>query len=252
MSKPLKRTSCQIDSVLVGAVIGFLAFVMLTVLGEWSFMQAGFGAGFVFAAAAAALLFFLCKPLPPLEQIQKARDQHTAQPAPTPAKAVVTAVTAAEPLLPPAEPVPPAAVAPTEPVAAVRNGTLLAGEKELATRKGEWTYRAPDATSPQAEPKPVTGANTGDAAAKPQVLQAARGGKADDLKLIKGVGPKLELMLHDMGFFHFDQIAVWSDAELAWVDENLTGFRGRASRDGWVEQARALAAGDASATSGNS
>ena len=77
-----------------------------------------------------------------------------------------------------------------------------------------------------------------------RVLQpAAREGGADDLKRIKGIGPKLEEMCHRLGFFHFDQIAAWTDAELAWVDQNLEGFKGRASRDQWVAQAKQLAAG---------
>ncbi len=80
-------------------------------------------------------------------------------------------------------------------------------------------------------------------AAKPAALAVARGGKADDLKLIKGVGPKMEALLNRLGFFHYDQIAGWSAAELAWVDDNLEGFKGRASRDGWVEQAKLLATG---------
>jgi predicted flap endonuclease-1-like 5' DNA nuclease len=83
-------------------------------------------------------------------------------------------------------------------------------------------------------------------AAKPPTLSAARDGRPDDLKLIKGVGPKLEEMLHRMGIYHFDQIAAWQAAELAWVDDNLEGFKGRASRDEWVAQARTLAAGGAS------
>lgn len=78
---------------------------------------------------------------------------------------------------------------------------------------------------------------------RPEALQAARGGKADDLKQIKGVGPKLEAMLNGMGFYHFDQISAWSAEEVAWVDANLTGFRGRVSRDSWVDQAKVLAAG---------
>jgi NADH-quinone oxidoreductase subunit E len=77
----------------------------------------------------------------------------------------------------------------------------------------------------------------------PGALGAARGGKADDLKLVWGIGPKLEKMLHGMGIFHFDQIAAWGQKELAWVDENLEGFKGRASRDGWVDQAKKLATG---------
>jgi NADH-quinone oxidoreductase subunit E len=73
-------------------------------------------------------------------------------------------------------------------------------------------------------------------------LTAPRDGGADDLKKIKGIGPKVEAMLNDLGIYHYDQIAAFSDAELAWVDENLKGFRGRASRDGWVAQARDLRA----------
>lgn len=78
---------------------------------------------------------------------------------------------------------------------------------------------------------------------KPATLAAAREGGADNLKAIKGVGPKLEALLHSLGFFHFDQVAAWTAEEVAWVDENLEGFKGRVSRDGWVEQARTLAAG---------
>jgi NADH-quinone oxidoreductase subunit E len=77
--------------------------------------------------------------------------------------------------------------------------------------------------------------------AKPQSLTAARGGKPDDLKLIKGIGPKLEILCNRLGFYHFDQIAAWTAAEIAWVDDNLEGFKGRVSRDNWVGQARALA-----------
>lgn len=78
---------------------------------------------------------------------------------------------------------------------------------------------------------------------KPIALSGARGGKPDDLKIVRGIGPKLESMLHGMGIFHFDQIADWHAAELAWVDENLAGFKGRASRDAWVPQAKILATG---------
>ena len=78
---------------------------------------------------------------------------------------------------------------------------------------------------------------------RPVGLAAPRGQGADDLKLIKGVGPVLERMLHDLGYFHFEQVAAWTPEEVAWVDENLEGFHGRASRDEWVAQAKILAAG---------
>ena len=48
-------------------------------------------------------------------------------------------------------------------------------------------------------------------------------------------------MLHRLGVFHFRQIADWTPEEVAWVDGNLEGFRGRVIREGWVEQARELA-----------
>ena len=76
---------------------------------------------------------------------------------------------------------------------------------------------------------------------RPAGLAAPRGAGPDDLKLIKGVGPVLEEMLHRLGYFHFAQIAAWTPEEVAWVDENLEGFKGRVTREGWVEQARELA-----------
>ena len=65
----------------------------------------------------------------------------------------------------------------------------------------------------------------------------------DDLKRIKGVGPKLKQLCHSLGICHFDQIAAWNDVEVAWLDGNLEGFAGRVSRDSWIEQARDLAKG---------
>jgi NADH-quinone oxidoreductase subunit E len=95
---------------------------------------------------------------------------------------------------------------------------------------------ATEAGAPPAEPLPVG------PSIRPQPLAAARGGAADDLTRIKGVGPVLARLLNDLGVFHFDQIAGWTAEEVAWVDENLEGFKGRVSRDDWVAQAKALAA----------
>ena len=78
---------------------------------------------------------------------------------------------------------------------------------------------------------------------QPETLDGPRDGKPDDLKLLKGVGPKLEQTLNELGFFHFDQVASWTEAEVAWVDARLK-FKGRIERDGWIEQARKLAAGE--------
>jgi NADH-quinone oxidoreductase subunit E len=57
------------------------------------------------------------------------------------------------------------------------------------------------------------------------------------------VGPKLQSRLNALGVYHFDQIAAWTQAEIAWVDGALKGLNGRAERDDWVSQAKILAAG---------
>lgn len=75
---------------------------------------------------------------------------------------------------------------------------------------------------------------------QPKGLKAPKKGKADDLKSIEGVGPALEKLLNDLGIFHFDQIAAWGEAEIAWIDGNLKGFKGRATRDKWVAQAKLI------------
>lgn len=78
--------------------------------------------------------------------------------------------------------------------------------------------------------------------AKPMGLSGPRGGKGDDLKALEGIGPGLEKLCHELGIFHFDQIAGWGAGEVAWMDGNLKGFKGRVSRDKWVSQARIIGA----------
>jgi len=64
----------------------------------------------------------------------------------------------------------------------------------------------------------------------------------DDLKLIAGVGPKIEAILHEIGIYTYAQVAAWKKAEREWVDTYLN-FKGRIERDDWVKQAKALAKG---------
>ena len=92
-------------------------------------------------------------------------------------------------------------------------------------------------------------ADTAGPGERPSGIDAPRDGAADNLKRIKGVGPKLESLLNRLGFWHFDQIASWTDAEVAWVDHNLEGFKGRVTRDNWVSQAKTLAEGGQTAFS---
>ncbi len=64
----------------------------------------------------------------------------------------------------------------------------------------------------------------------------------DNLKLISGVGPRIEGILHSLGIYTYAQIAAWKKAERAWVDSYLD-FKGRIEREDWVKQAKALAKG---------
>jgi predicted flap endonuclease-1-like 5' DNA nuclease len=61
----------------------------------------------------------------------------------------------------------------------------------------------------------------------------------DDLTALKGLGPKAAASLIAGGVTRFDQIAAWTDADIASWDERIQG-RGRIVRDDWVGQARAL------------
>ena len=94
-------------------------------------------------------------------------------------------------------------------------------------------------TAPAPAPAPAAMETTPVAESRPAGLTAAQG-VADDLKLINGVGPVLERKLNDLGFYHFWQIARWTDAEVAWVDGFLN-FKGRIGRDNWISQAQKLA-----------
>ncbi|WP_137152017.1 NADH-quinone oxidoreductase subunit NuoE [Devosia sp. FKR38] len=73
-------------------------------------------------------------------------------------------------------------------------------------------------------------------------LFAAPAGAADDLKLISGVGPVLEGKLKALGVTQWSQVAAFTEADIAKLDDAL-GFKGRVTRDEWVKQAAALAKG---------
>ncbi len=92
------------------------------------------------------------------------------------------------------------------------------------------------------EPAPASAAPLMAAAAMPAIAAAV--GEPDDLTLIKGVGPKLNALLQSLGVRRFDQIAAWGANEVAEVDQHLGAFKGRITRDSWIEQAGLLARGD--------
>ena len=69
-------------------------------------------------------------------------------------------------------------------------------------------------------------------------------GEPDDLKQLKGVGPKLATMLNQMGIVRYDQIAKLAPSQVDAIDAQLGAFKGRFQRDRIVEQADYLARGD--------
>lgn len=122
-----------------------------------------------------------------------------------------------------------------------------AAAKTTRAKSAKAPAKAATASSKAAASKPAakkpatrkTAAKKPAAKAGPERLKKPRG-KADDLKQISGVGPKLEKTLNDLGFWHFEQIAKWKKADVAVVDDELS-FKGRIERDDWIKQAKALA-----------
>jgi predicted flap endonuclease-1-like 5' DNA nuclease len=200
----------------------FALLVFLCVLGGGKgFIAAIILGGLTFVMLAALFQWLFCAPVPLLRPFA-AQAIFVAK-----AQSAVREDPAAVPLIQPSPP--------------------LAGEQDLAARKGEWRYEAAEDTPVQTADQDFDGDGVvegSDEGMKPDLLQAPRDGQADNLKEIKGIGPKLEAVCHSVGVFHFDQIAAWTAEEVAWVDQNLKGFKGRVSRDNWVEQARQLASGE--------
>lgn len=75
---------------------------------------------------------------------------------------------------------------------------------------------------------------------QPRILSAALYGKKDNLRMISGVGPKLESLLNKNGIYYFWQVAEWRDRDIEIMDARLDAFKGRIGRDSWVAQADEL------------
>ncbi|MEW9855805.1 hypothetical protein [Novosphingobium sp. M1R2S20] len=165
---------------------------------------------------------------------------------------------------PPAAAVPPPVVTP--PAAA---GTF-AGVGEAVARAAREEAEAAEAHAQQADeplPPPSDAAHDASAPASPPTSTPApapapapaaapapapasapggseSGSEADDLRRIKGIGPKLANTLQALGITRYAQIAALTDADLDQLDAQLGAFAGRPRRDSWIEQARLLSSGD--------
>ena len=94
------------------------------------------------------------------------------------------------------------------------------------------------------EPKKPTKKASAKAEAPKKAAKAekAPAAAADDLKKLSGVGPALEKKLIAAGITTFAQVAAWTEADVAAMDEQLS-FKGRIEREGWIAQAAELAKG---------
>lgn len=128
--------------------------------------------------------------------------------------------------------------APQKPKAADKPKAAKPAAKKPIDKTGITKQEAVAKSKGKPEVQPAPAADV--AEKKPRTMKAPRKAGADDLKRISGVGPKLEGVLNELGFWHFDQIAKWTDAEVVWVDSRLK-FKGRIVRDNWIVQAAELA-----------
>ena len=121
--------------------------------------------------------------------------------------------------------------------AAAGAATLAAGA--AATKK-----KAPAKKKAAAKPK-AAAKSKAKAAAKPKVLytDGPTDGEPDDLKKIKGIGPKFEKDLNDKGIYYYRQIGAWKRADVKMVEGVIDSFPGRIDRDEWIPQAKQLAKG---------
>ena len=98
--------------------------------------------------------------------------------------------------------------------------------------------------SPRSAAVTATTAATAAPSAAGAVAEAST--KPDDLKLIRGVDPNAEKILHGEGIGTFAQLAAWRSADVHNID-SLLAQPGRASEQNWIEQAKILADGNQTA-----
>ena len=272
-TEKMNETSRDIPRIaFISALFGILA----AVVAGWAFEYSGFGAIVIGLLVAAIVWIILWLGWTEPQSAAKPQ-QSAATPAPV-AKAsataaaattsAATAATAAVATMPAAAPVAdvapaakpaaakpaadkaakPAAEKAAKPVAAKPAAAKAAKPAVAKAAKPAAEKAAKPAAAKAAKPAAAKAPKAPKAApAKPEVLSKARDGGADDLKMIKGVGPVLEKALNASGVFHFDQVAAWKKADATWFDDNVKGANGRVIRDEWVKQAKILAKGGTTA-----
>ena len=280
MSDLKKKSSCQVGCWAMAAAAGVLTFIMLSTIGDYSFLPAVVLGILIFGLLGLLFNWLFCAPLPAAREktdlsaaSADAASTSTSASSASNAGAATVASDSAAADKAAVEAKAQAAADKKAKVAADKKAKAAADKKaadkktkadeKAAKTKADADQKAADKKAKAAKTKAYKTAaakaeadakagedfdgddvrEAADEGTKPATLAAAREGGADDLKRIKGIGPKLEKLCNTMGFFHFDQIAAWTPDEMAWVNANLEGFKGRATRDKWIDQAKLLAAG---------
>ncbi|MEO1551934.1 MAG: hypothetical protein AAFR93_16145 [Pseudomonadota bacterium] len=81
------------------------------------------------------------------------------------------------------------------------------------------SYEASSDT-PAKQPAPTPPPPVADAH-PPALLDQARQGGADPLSLLAGCATPSEAALHQLGVFHFDQVAAWTESDQRWIHAKL-------------------------------
>ena len=167
------------------------------------------------------------------------------EPKPQPAAPPVTppAVKASPPPATAPAPAPAAEVPPPKPAAKPKAASKPAAKKTAAKEPAKTPVKKA-AAKPAAEAAAIPAEPTVPPPPAPEAASTPASARADNLQLLKGVGPKLVVLLNGLGVTSFRQIAEWTDADVARVDAQLGAFQGRIARDNLIDQAGYLARGD--------
>ena len=237
MNNSQNKRAPSLGGWVIAAGAGLVAAAVAYVVGNFSYPQSGFVGAAIFLLVGLILgMYWGSAASPAPKQATAARDLPKAEPA------------AAAPAMP--------AAAPAIAAPAMAEAAPAAFSSAPMTEAAPAPAKVARVTKPKAEAKPAAKPVVAKVATKPAApkvakvkkpdgpvrLSAPRKGKADDLKEIEGIGPALEKLCNSLGFYHFDQIAGWSDADVAWVDANMKTFKGRIARDKWIAQSKIIVA----------
>ncbi len=261
MSLKQSNTECMINCLRIAAAAGLLVIVMLYWVADFGLIQAIFTGGLVGAVLGAILILTVCSSKSAADDLAS-EDKPAMRPAAQAEEGKATRLAAmdtgtADVAVASTADVGADATSHATTVGGPEAGTISKDAVDTSAPAGNWTgvhsttpsevmdtppVKKKSAPKAKAKAKPKAPAPAAAAKKPATMLSAARDGGADDLKLIGGVGPKLEGTLNELGVYHFDQVAKWTKKDIAWVDGNLR-FKGRIERDDWMSQAKILAKG---------